>query len=250
MQRKIPAYSTMKSDTFSPSSFAVLKKAEAEHFWFHIRKQWIFDKINKFMSPPANVLEVGCGTGVVSSFLAEKGYRVTGCEYYQEAIDIAWPGFRIIRGDANNIPFEDNHFDIVGLFDVIEHFEDDKKPLQEAARVVRRGGIVIVTVPARQELWSHIDEHSFHKRRYNKKSLQDTLLAVQLRPLAIEYIFMSLYFPMKYMRRRKKYTQNQFRINTIINALLTKIFGIERVMSRWLPFPIGTSLLAVAQKQK
>jgi ubiquinone/menaquinone biosynthesis C-methylase UbiE len=244
------ADNVMKSDTFSPSSFITLKKAEAEHFWFDIRKQWIFDRISKIISPPAAILEIGCGTGIVSSFLAEKGYGVIGCEYYQEAVNMAWPGFRIVRGDANCMPFGNNSFDIVGLFDVIEHFEDDQGPLKEAARAVKPGGIVAVTVPARQELWSYIDEQSFHKRRYNKASIQQALLAVPLQPVSIEYIFMSLYFPMQYMRRRKRHTQNQFRINTNLNALLRKIFNVERVMSKFLSFPIGTSLLAVARKEK
>ena len=144
----------MTSNTFESSYFAILKRVEAEHFWFHVRKKWIFDRISKFIPPPADAIEIGCGTGIVSSFLAEKGYRVTGCEYYQEAIHMAWPGFKIIQGDAKNIPFEDNCFDIAGLFDVIEHFDDDRKLLREATRVVKCGGIVTVTVPARQELWS------------------------------------------------------------------------------------------------
>lgn len=240
----------MTSDTFKSSYFAILKKVEAEHFWFHIRKKWIFDRVSKFILPPADVLEIGCGTGIVSSFLAEKGYRVTGCEYYQEAIHMAWPGFKIIQGDAHNIPFEDNCFDMAGLFDVIEHFDDYREILLEAARVIKRGGIITVTVPARQELWSGIDERDFHKRRYTKKILKESLLAAGLRPLLIEYIFMSLYFPMKFMRRNKNHTVNQFKIDKRVNALLKKFFEIERLTSKFLPLPIGTSLLAVAQKVK
>ncbi len=84
----------------------------------------------------SKLIEVGCGTGNVSSFLAEKEYLVTGCEYYREAIDMAWPGFLKVQGDGKNLPFSDSTFDIVGLFDVIEHFEADISLIKEAKRVV------------------------------------------------------------------------------------------------------------------
>ncbi|MDH5203053.1 MAG: class I SAM-dependent methyltransferase, partial [Nitrospirota bacterium] len=144
----------IQSETYDPSFFDQLKTAEERHFWFKVRKKWIFDRMKKFFAPPARVLEVGCGTGNVSSFLSRKGYKVTGYEFYPNAIKKAWPGFLIVQGDANNLPFKDDCFDIVGLFDVIEHFQDDIMPLKEAVRVVKKGGIIAVTVPAREELWS------------------------------------------------------------------------------------------------
>jgi ubiquinone/menaquinone biosynthesis C-methylase UbiE len=62
----------------------------------------------------------------------QKRYDVTGCEYYREAIDNSWGGFKIVQADAEALPFKDESFDIVGLFDVIEHFKDDVIPLKEA----------------------------------------------------------------------------------------------------------------------
>ena len=235
-------------DTFNPSFFEWLKKAEEKHFWFQIRRKWIIDKIKKFIPPPAKFLEVGCGTGNVSSFLAKKGYMVTGCEFYPEAIDRAWPGFLIVRGDANNLPFEDNWFDIVGLFDVIEHFQYDIAPLKEAVRVIRGGGIIVLTVPAREELWSSFDEMSFHKRRYTKEMLKHIFIDVNLSPLLMEYMFMFLYLPMKYTRNKDWKNDDPFSISSLVNTLFKGLFDVERFMSKGLPLPIGTSLIAVAQK--
>lgn len=237
-----------QSDTFDPAHFEKLKRVEKEHFWFRIRRKWIYDRIRKFYTPPAGFLEVGCGTGNVSSFLAEKGYAVTGCEIYNEAIELSWPGFKKIQGDIQNLPFEDNSFDIVGLFDVIEHFEDDIKPFKEAVRVIKKGGIIVLTVPARNELWSSFDALSCHKRRYTKEMLKLLFSGENLNPLSIEYMFMSLYLPMKYLRSESRKDNNQFKINRLENALLKGLFDMERIISKRLPLPIGTSLIAVARK--
>ncbi len=236
-------------DTYNPSFFDRLRNVEEKHFWFRIRRKWIFDRIKKFVLPPAKILEIGCGTGNVSSFLARKGYQVTGCEYYSEAISRAWPSFQIIQGDANGLPFEDNSFDVIGLFDVIEHFEDEITLLQEAVRVVKDKGIVVITVPAREELWSWFDEISLHKRRYAKEGLRKIFMELHLNTLITDYLFMSLYLPMKYMRGKGKKGNDLFKINKITNMLLSGLFEIERVISKGVPLPIGTSLVGIARKK-
>jgi len=237
-----------QTDAFDSSLFEELKRAEEKHFWFQIRRKWIFDILRKFIAPPAQVLEVGCGTGNVSSFLSHKGYHVTGCEYYREAIERAWPGFRIVQGDANNLPFDDNLFDIVGLFDVIEHFEDDVTPLREAARVCRKGGIVAITVPSGEKLWSWFDEASSHKRRYSATRLKKILSEARLEPLLMEYMFLSLLLPAKYMRGKRR-TEDLFRIHPLANAVFLGLSDLERYVSRLCPLPAGTSLIAIARKK-
>ncbi len=234
--------------TFDPAFFAELKKAEEKYFWFQIRRKWIFDRIKKFIAPPGKVLEMGCGTGNVSSFLSQKGYLVTGCELYTEAIDMAWPGFRTVREDIKNLSFGNNSFDIAGLFDVIEHFEDDITPLKEAFRVVRQGGIIALTVPAGEELWSWVDEVSLHRRRYSKQRCEQILSEAGFNPLLVEYMFMSLYLPVKYLRRKNKRRNDHFKINRIVNTLLKGIFDVERFISKGVPLPAGTSIIAIAQK--
>ncbi|MGB9715882.1 MAG: class I SAM-dependent methyltransferase [Thermodesulfovibrionales bacterium] len=236
-------------DSFDPSLFKTIREAEKKHFWFNARRKWIFDKVKKFIPPPANFLEVGCGSGNVSNFLSQKGYKVTGCEYYSEALNIAYAGFLKVQGNADNLPFKDNTFDIVGLFDVIEHLQDDITPLKQAVRVLKKNGIIVVTVPAREELWSWFDEMSSHKRRYTIKMIKNILIAkMNLKLLLAEYMFMSLYVPLKFIRRQHQKDNELFRINEVANVLLKSFFHIERFLSKMFPLPIGTSLIAIAQK--
>lgn len=238
----------MKDESFDPLFFRQLKDAEETYFWFDVRRKWIHDRIRRSFAPPARVLEVGCGTGNVSSFLAQKGYEVTGCEYYEEALALAWPGFKKVRGDASSLPFQDRSFDVVGLFDVIEHIEDDAVPLKEAFRVLRQGGAVVVTVPACEELWSLVDEHAYHKRRYSRERLAGVLRDAHFVPRSIEYMFMALYLPMKMLRRRPVDVRSSFEINPAVNRMLKGWFDMERRVSQMISLPIGTSLLAIAEK--
>jgi len=236
------------TETFDPALFDRLKEAEKSHFWFLVRKKWIFDEIRKFKKTPSTVLEIGCGAGNVSSYLSDKGYHVIGCEYYKEAIDAAWHGFDKVRGDANALPFLSSSFDIVGLFDVIEHFGQEHDLLIEAYRVLKEDGILVITVPARSELWSYFDEISFHKRRYSTKVLLSALKGANFKSLSAKYMFMMLYFPMQMFRGKSIEASNLFKIGNTLNLLSMLYFEVERFISRFFKLPIGTSIIVVAKK--
>jgi ubiquinone/menaquinone biosynthesis C-methylase UbiE len=236
------------TETFDPAFFEMLKKAEQSHFWFRVRRNWIFDFLRKYKSPHCKILEVGCGTGNVSSYLAEKNHDVIGCEYYKEALDMAWPGFLKTQGSATALPFMDKSFDVVGLFDVIEHFEDETPLLKEAQRVLKKDGIIIITVPARQELWSYIDDQSFHKRRYAVDDMKAVLTKSGFKPVSVQYMFMLLYLPMKFLRNREGRPGDFLKISSSFNSLARLLFECERLMSRFMGLPVGTSIISVAVK--
>ncbi len=77
--------------------------------------------------------------------------------------------------------------------------------------------------------------------------LRQIFSEARLTPLLLEYMFMSLYLPMKYMRGKNKKTNNQFKINNLVNPLLNGIFDTERLISKGFPLPLGTSLIAIAR---
>ncbi|UCG77525.1 MAG: class I SAM-dependent methyltransferase [Nitrospirota bacterium] len=237
-------------EAFDRKTFERLKKAEANYFWFDVRRRWIHDVIKRNFKPGSRVLDVGCGTGNVSSYLSKRGYRVTGCEYSNDALDIAWEGFEKVQGDASSLPFEDGSFDVVGLFDVIEHMDDDSSVVKEAARVTRDGGAVVITVPALASLWSNVDDLASHKRRYDKASFGRLMRDAGLDIATNKYIFASLYLPMRIARRKKvDITDDYFGIDPLLNGLLKAVCNMERYISRIIPMPFGTSLIAAGRKR-
>jgi ubiquinone/menaquinone biosynthesis C-methylase UbiE len=97
----------------------------------------------------SRVLDIGCGTGFNVRQLAERGFEVSGVEpsgSMRENAQKENPGARIIDGDAESLPFPDASFDAVLMIEVIRYLADPARALAEAARVLRPGGLAIVTI--------------------------------------------------------------------------------------------------------
>lgn len=104
----------------------------------------------------SSILEVGSGTGIISSFLAKKGFEVTLLDVNENAIEISKNVFAknkidgaFILGDLFNMPFKDNTFDMVWNAGVLEHFEGQEQivALREMARVTKLDGMLITCNP-------------------------------------------------------------------------------------------------------
>ncbi|MFH1423593.1 MAG: methyltransferase domain-containing protein [Candidatus Nealsonbacteria bacterium] len=78
-------------------------------------------------------------------------------------------------GDVVNLPFEDNFFDLVAGFEVLEHIENDEKAFSEIARALKPSGLFLFSVPLRQEVFNEFDLAAGHKRRYEIAGLKELL---------------------------------------------------------------------------
>ena len=156
--------------------------------------------------------------------------------------------------DARAIPFV-YEFDVMGAFDVLEHIEEDQVVLGQMHRAIRPGGGILLTVPQHDFLWSRMDEHSYHVRRYAAQELVDKVSAAGFRLERITS-FVSLLLPLLMASRARQLPVNgeydplaELRIGGLANALLEKIMAAERMAIRaGLDFPFGGSLLIVAKK--
>jgi SAM-dependent methyltransferase len=123
--------------TYDPAFFARLFAIEDRQFWFRTRNEVIATlgrQITANLPAGYAVLEVGCGTGNVLRVLEEICSRgtVIGLDQSDEGIEFSRrrTGCPLLVGDVRSLPF-DTKFDLIGLFDVLEHIPDDAQALRD-----------------------------------------------------------------------------------------------------------------------
>ncbi|HTC15465.1 MAG TPA: class I SAM-dependent methyltransferase [Steroidobacteraceae bacterium] len=89
-------------------------------------------------------------------------------------------GGQVVQGQVRALPFADQTFDLVCALDIIEHVDDDAGALAELTRVVRPGGMVLLSTPLHAARWTSFDEFVGHKRRYQPQQLLAKLAEHQL----------------------------------------------------------------------
>lgn len=245
---------------FKDAYFHELVELEARNFWFRARNKLIIWVLGRYFPGAANFLEIGCGTGFVLAGVetANPDLKLSGSEISSTGLAYAFgriPGADFFQMDARAIPFVDE-FDVIGAFDVLEHIEEDEVVLGQMYRAIRPGGGMLLTVPQHDFLWSCMDEHACHVRRYAARDLVGKVTAAGFRVERMTS-FVSLLLPLMMVSRKRKLPAieeydplAELRIGGILNTLLEKIMGLERLAIRaGLDFSAGGSLLLVARKE-
>ena len=123
-------------------------------------------------------LDIGCGIGDVSAFLAAQGWTGTAIDISDQAVMRArlnlqrFPGVRLRQEDL---------FTAIGMYgtvlmiDILEHLPDDRAALQKLASLVRTGGHAVIVVPSNPGKWGWDDDFYGHIRRYAKEDLEAKL---------------------------------------------------------------------------
>jgi SAM-dependent methyltransferase len=101
------------------------------------------------LAAPAPVLDVGCGGGLFSRMLSERGFTAYGLDYSAQAARVAWIRNEVpaVCGELSAAPFAPGSFAAITMFHVLEHLYDPASYLQAAHRLLRPGGKLIVQVP-------------------------------------------------------------------------------------------------------
>ncbi len=235
---------------------------EESSFWFQHRNQVITELVRRF-APSDVFLDVGGGNGFVAAAIQTAGFDVallepgtTGC---QNAIR---RGVRnVINATLEDAQIRDNSIGAIGIFDVMEHIEDDDGFLRQLHCVLKPNGHLFVTVPAFGALWSFEDEHAGHFRRYTISSARRVLKKSGFQVLFASYLFQPLAFPILLCRsipsavrwRKSVATEITAREHSLPKSLIgsvirrglqRELLRIRRLRAQW----FGSSCVIVASK--
>ncbi len=248
--------------SFPENGHASCFEIENDSFWFLHRNEAISLALARYRFE-GPFLDVGGGNGAVSRRLQTDGITTVVLEPGQEgASNARTTGLdNVVCATLEQAAFEPGSFGGAGLFDVIEHVEDDVGLLDAVRDVLRPGGVLAVTVPAYEWLWSAEDELAGHHRRYTLRQLRHVLETSGFAVRYETYFFAPLTVPL-FFARSLRYRLSSKRtaaaeIETNAAAQHTPGGASRKAMEAMLApeltriakgatIPFGTSCLAIA----
>jgi SAM-dependent methyltransferase len=235
---------------------------EDKYWWFIARRRILEAAVKSLnLAPRSDILEIGSGTGGNLKLFSKYG-NLFALESNDDAIALANKRgiTEVLKGSLpDNIPYENNKFDLICLIDVLEHIDDDLGTLKNLHRLLKPGGKLLITAPAYKFLWSHQDEISQHKRRYIRSNLKNLISDAGFRVRYSTY-FNTFFFPIVLTVRTFKsiarsllgksvYEGNDYNMpSEPVNRLMTAIFSLERHAISRIPLPFGVSIMVIAQQ--
>ena len=252
------------------AQFELHARIEERHWWFVARRQILAEVIRAVLpptSPPATIVDVGCGTGANLAHLADE-YECVGIDTSSDAIRLArlrFPRVRFLVGAApRDLGPMIDRAKLILLSDVLEHVADDFSLFSELLAAVRPGTFFLVTVPADPSLWSEHDRAFGHYRRYDSARLAELWQGLPVRQVFVSHFNYRLHPIVKAVRlwnrlRRRSAGEvgTDFRMpGSLANRALARCFSGERFRLGRLargepisPYSRGVSLMALVQRE-
>ncbi|MBD01336.1 MAG: hypothetical protein CL841_08460 [Crocinitomicaceae bacterium] len=236
---------------------------EEDSFWFNHRNNIIANSVQKH-SPNKTFFDIGGGNGFVAKRLQNDGIKTVLVEPGKSgAMNANKRGVKnVICSTLQDAKFENNSIDSVGLFDVVEHIEDDYSFLNNINKYLKDDGYVYITVPAFNILWSNEDDDGGHFKRYTTIRLNELLKKCGFTIIQSTYIFSILPLPVFLFRSLpsklglnkksndlEKHKNEHKQKKGFLNHIMKKIWNWElsRINSNK-KIPIGGSCFVVGKK--
>ena len=267
-----PAAVSHRDADYDSSGFVSLRDMQARHFWYRGRHRFLLHFTRRILRdfrgrrPAAIDLGGGCG-GWVQYLASRAGGDFTeialgdsSATALSLAADVLPANSGRYQIDLLNLQWSER-WDVAFLLDVLEHIEDDETVVRQIREALRPGGALVIATPALEWFRSGVDNMTHHVRRYARRDYLRLARAAGLELDTTRY-FMFFLSPLMWLARRhtpdpaamtpadiRAYLDQSDRIPAApLNDALAAIFAAETPLGDWLPFPWGTSVLAVLRR--
>jgi len=231
----------------------IIDSIEPTHY---VRNFLVFSSIKKLSKKfkIKNICEIGCGVGILSSKLSKNGFRVDAFDLDKNAIKLAKK-----YNKNKNVNFftkdilgynTNKKYDMVLAVEVIEHIRDDVNAIKKIARILKKNGILLLTVPINEEYRTEFDDRSGHIRRYEVRDLSNKLKNSGFRVIKTRYFnfpllwlwYFYVYLPFSNKKSKSERKKLPFYVNLL--KILNKIFLIDLFFNS----EKATNIMVIAQK--
>lgn len=242
--------------------YEIMYRIEHRHWWYNGLRGMIRAAFRRHGSAgETSVLDMGCGTGANMAMLNGTA-EVAGLDFSTEAIaKCREEGLEVTaRAAVQAVPFREGVFDTVLMMDVLCHkgVPEKKRPLEEAHRVLREDGLLLLNVPAFQWLSSSHDAAVHTDKRFTKGEVLELLRETSFEPVAVTH-WNTLLFPVIALIRlwhrgeEDRGSDLAEGPGSLLEGLSTRLcasaLALERALMRIAPLPFGLSIFVVARRR-
>jgi SAM-dependent methyltransferase len=235
------------------SHLAELIATERDYWWHVAKRELVIDVLRRHFPPPRRLLEVGIGSGGNLIAFQQLGYDVAGLDLLPESVSrLRQRGIADVQVHDIETPWPLSSPlpDVIVMLDVLEHLREPATALQHAARVLARGGGVVLTVPAGPWLTSSWDAMLGHHRRYTRAMLTAHAQEAGYRMAWLSHWNSFSLAPAAAVRLSERFRiprrSTAFpRVPATVGRLLLQCARAERALLRRTPIPCGLSLVGV-----
>jgi 2-polyprenyl-3-methyl-5-hydroxy-6-metoxy-1,4-benzoquinol methylase len=268
--------STHRESEYDSAGLDVLLRMQRDHFWYRGRHRFIRHAVRRYVrrfdlkQSRLDVVDLGGGCGGwIDDCRRHRLLPDANCalaDSSNKALELARPvvGQDVRRYQINLLDLRwHDRWDIAFLLDVLEHIPNEERALRQIYQALRPGGLLFITTPVLRCFWTWNDEVAHHQRRYSKADFRRLAERCGLELLDARY-FMFVLSPLLLAARWTKrpdlaamtpeaVTELQARTHRVphpaINRVLQAVFDLETPLGHFVPFPWGTSILAVLRKR-
>ncbi len=238
-----------------------LKSAGLNHFWMVWRIKFLLKLLDYYkitLNKKLKIMDLGCGNGILSNQLEMirkiKIDRIDS-DYRTLKNNKNVKGKLICYNVSNKINKLKKSYDMIFLFDVIEHVKNDKKFLSDTLFHLKKGGYLIINVPSLQFFFSKYDHVIGHLRRYDKNSIKNLVKRLKIQTITVDYWGIFL-LPLLILRKVILFFYNKKDVDKIVkkgwetNKYLNIFFKyvLELELKFFKKQFLGTSLMIILKK--